>query len=110
VDNAMLYWGVGGNIGDRETVNYKGYNYGVFEGQYTKAIRLVAHVPLRLPDRQRGPDQHHTDRAGHAFANPSFTSIHAPNGPLGRRRNRCSCQRGCRTRARPANSSTTETY
>jgi hypothetical protein len=37
VDNAMLYWGTKGNIGDRDgTYNFGGYNFGLFDGQYTK--------------------------------------------------------------------------
>lgn len=81
VDNAMLYWGVGGNIGDRDALNYKGYNYGVFEGQYTKGD--FGSWRTFLYDYQTGNADRtsiHTDRGSTAFANPSFTSIHAPNG------------------------------
>ena len=33
-DNSLLYWGVAGNIGDRDAFVYDGYNFGVIEGQY----------------------------------------------------------------------------
>ena len=36
VDNALLYWGVKGNIGDRDAFEFEGYNFGLFEGQFIK--------------------------------------------------------------------------
>ena len=33
-DNSLLYWGVAGNIGDRDAFVYDGYDFGVIEGQY----------------------------------------------------------------------------
>lgn len=35
-DNALLYWGVGGNIGDRDQAVFRGYSSGLIEGQYAK--------------------------------------------------------------------------
>ena len=37
VDNAVLFWGVTGNIGDRDGMSgFQGYNFGLIEGQFTK--------------------------------------------------------------------------
>jgi len=33
-DNSLLYWGVAGNIGDRDAFVYDDYDFGVIEGQY----------------------------------------------------------------------------
>lgn len=34
LDNSLLYWGVEGNIGDRDYFQYDGYDFGLIEGQY----------------------------------------------------------------------------
>jgi hypothetical protein len=36
LDNAILYWGVAGNIGGRDKVNYKLYDFALMEGQFIK--------------------------------------------------------------------------
>jgi hypothetical protein len=36
IDNSLLFYGVAGNIGGRDKINYKTYNYALIEGQYTK--------------------------------------------------------------------------
>jgi hypothetical protein len=81
VDNALLHWGVGGNIGDRDALNYKGYAYGLMEGQYTK--NDFGSWRSFIYDYQTGnaePLNMHTDAGSTAFANPSFTALTAPNG------------------------------
>ena len=81
MDNALLYWKVGGNIGDRDALNYKGYTYGVMEGQYTK--NDFGSWRAFIYDYQTGnaePLSMHTDAGSTAFANPSFTQLTAPNG------------------------------
>jgi len=35
-DNALLHWGVAGNIGDRDAIHYDIYDLGVIEGQFIK--------------------------------------------------------------------------
>ena len=75
VDNAMLYWGVKGNIGDRDGyTNYMGYNFGVFEGQYTAGD--WASWRTFLYDYQTGNADTtiiKTDGGSVAFANPTIT-------------------------------------
>lgn len=74
-DNALLYWGVKGNIGDRDATVYKGYNFGVIEGQGTKGD--FGSWRTYLYDYQTGnADTLHivTDRGSKAFANPAITN------------------------------------
>ncbi|HEU4553460.1 MAG TPA: hypothetical protein VFS25_11520 [Chitinophaga sp.] len=74
-DNALLYWGVKGNIGDRDAAVYKGYNFGVIEGQGTKGD--FGTWRTYLYDYQTGnADQLHivTDHGSLAFANPTITN------------------------------------
>ncbi len=81
LDNALLHWGVGGNIGDRDAANYKGYTYGLMEGQYTK--NNFGSWRAFIFDYQTGnaePLNMRTDGGSTAFANPSFTALTAPNG------------------------------
>lgn len=75
VDNAMLYWGVKGNIGDRDGfTNFLGYNFGLFEGQYT--ANDWSSWRVFLYDYQTGNADTtviHTDGGSTAFANPTIT-------------------------------------
>ena len=74
-DNALLYWGVKGNIGDRDAAVYKGYNFGVIEGQGTKGD--FGTWRTYLYDYQTGnADTMHivTDHGSKAFANPTITN------------------------------------
>lgn len=74
-DNALLYWGVKGNIGDRDATVYKGYNFGVIEGQGTKGD--FGTWRTYLYDYQTGnADTMHivTDHGSKAFANPTITN------------------------------------
>ncbi|MDX6250675.1 MAG: hypothetical protein QOF10_4035 [Kribbellaceae bacterium] len=80
-DNALLYWGVGGNIGDRDQVNFRGFSFGLIEGQYTKgdfgSWRTFAY------DYQTGNADRttiRTDSGSTAFANPTVSALRAPNG------------------------------
>jgi hypothetical protein len=77
VDNAMLYWGVNGNIGDRDGyASFLGYNFGLFEGQYTSGDFTTWRVFLY--DYQTGNADTtviHTDAGSYAFANPTITQI-----------------------------------
>jgi F5/8 type C domain len=82
-DNAILYWGVGGNIGDRDALTFKGYNFGLIEGQYTKGD--FGSWRAFLYDYQTGnadTTSIHTNGGSTAFANPSITNLVAPNGSL----------------------------
>ncbi|THU35004.1 hypothetical protein FAM09_23265 [Niastella caeni] len=75
VDNAMLYWGVKGNIGDRDGyTNYLGYNFGLIEGQYT--ANDWSSWRVFLYDYQTGNADTttiKTDGGSTAFANPTIT-------------------------------------
>jgi hypothetical protein len=80
-DNALLHWGVGGNIGDRDAFTYKSYTYGVMEGQYTK--NDFGSWRAFIFDYQTGnaePLNMRTDAGSTAFANPSLTVLTAPDG------------------------------
>ncbi|GAA1723521.1 hypothetical protein GCM10009765_84390 [Fodinicola feengrottensis] len=80
-DNALLYWGVGGNIGDRDQAPFGGYSFGLIEGQYTKGD--FGSWRTFLYDYQTGNADRtsiHTDGGSTAFANPTLTALKAPNG------------------------------
>lgn len=75
-DNAILHWGVKGNIGDRDAVVFNGYNFGVIEGQGAKGD--FGTWRTYLYDYQTGnADTLHivTDGGSKAFANPTITSL-----------------------------------
>ena len=81
LDNAVLHWGVKGNIGDRDAVQFRGFAFGLIEGQYTKhefrSWRPFVH------DFQTGNAEPLTIRTGGgstAFANPSATVLPGPDG------------------------------
>lgn len=80
-DNALLHWGVGGNIGDRDQVAYMGFSFGLIEGQFVKGD--FGSWRTFVYDYQTGnADQTtiRTDGGSTAFANPTVTSLRAPNG------------------------------
>jgi hypothetical protein len=75
-DNALLHWGVAGNIGDRDALNFFGFNFGLIEGQFVKGD--FGSWRTFLYDYQTGnadPTSIHTDGGSVAFANPSCTSL-----------------------------------
>ncbi|HZX04078.1 hypothetical protein, partial [Kribbella sp.] len=80
-DNALLYWGVGGNIGDRDNTTYGGYQFGLIEGQYTKGD--FGSWRTFLYDYQTGNADKTaitTDGGSTAFANPTITNLKTPDG------------------------------
>jgi hypothetical protein len=76
-DNALLYWGVAGNIGGRDGyLAYGGYLFGLIEGQLTKGD--FGSWRSFIYDYQTGnaePLAVHTHGGSRAFANPKFTDI-----------------------------------
>ena len=76
-DNAILYWGVQGNIGDRDGyLNFGGYNFGLIEGQGLK--NDFGTWKSYLYDYQTGnADQLNikTNGGSGSFANPTFTKV-----------------------------------
>jgi hypothetical protein len=80
-DNALLHWGVGGNIGDRDAVRFRDYDFGLIEGQFVKGD--FGSWRTFVYDYQTGnADQTTIRTAGGstAFANPSVTALRAPDG------------------------------
>ncbi|MER7009774.1 hypothetical protein ABT297_42975 [Dactylosporangium sp. NPDC000555] len=81
VDNALLHWGVRGNIGDRDPVGFAGFAFTMMEGQYVKGD--FGSWRTFLFDQQTGnadPVNMRTHRGSTAFANPTATTITAPDG------------------------------
>ncbi|HVI47856.1 MAG TPA: hypothetical protein VM802_23505 [Chitinophaga sp.] len=75
-DNALLYWGVKGNIGDRDATWFNSYQFGLIEGQGIKGD--FGSWRTYLYDYQTGnADTLHivTDNHSTAFANPTITNI-----------------------------------
>ncbi|MFD7593442.1 hypothetical protein ACFV6D_10470 [Kitasatospora sp. NPDC059812] len=80
-DDAMLYWGVKGNIGDRDTVDYKGFPYAMVEGQYAKNDFRTWRIFLYDYTTLNADTTAITTAGGSvAFANPSITSLRLPDG------------------------------
>ncbi|HET6295905.1 MAG TPA: hypothetical protein VFG33_21150 [Kribbella sp.] len=80
-DNALLHWGVGGNIGDRDQVMFRGYSFGLIEGQFTKGD--FGSWRTFVYDYQTGNADQTTIRTNGgstAFANPAASALRAPNG------------------------------
>ncbi len=77
IDNAILYWGVKGNIGDRDGyLNFQNFNFGLIEGQGTKGD--FGTWRCYLYDYQTGNADKlniHTDGGSQAFANPTITAL-----------------------------------
>jgi hypothetical protein len=80
-DNALLYWHVGGNIGDRDALPFRSFRYGLIEGQYTKGD--FGSWRCFVYDYQTGnadPLTIRTDQGSTAFANPAATVLTGPDG------------------------------
>lgn len=77
IDNAILYWGVHGNIGDRDGyLKFLNFNFGLIEGQGTKGD--FGTWRCYLYDYQTGNADKlniHTDGGSQAFANPTITAL-----------------------------------
>ncbi|KAJ7823452.1 hypothetical protein B0H13DRAFT_2445704 [Mycena leptocephala] len=81
VDNAILFWGVQGNIGDRDPVTFGGFNFQLMEGQFT--FGDFGSFRTFLYDFATGNADrvNVTTRGGStAFANPSISTITSPHG------------------------------
>jgi hypothetical protein len=81
LDNAILHWGIHGNIGDRDAITFRGLQFDIIEGQFTKGD--FGSWRSFLFDFQTGnADQLaiRTPGGSTAFANPSFTRVTAPGG------------------------------
>ncbi|MFJ2828513.1 hypothetical protein ACIPC1_13170 [Streptomyces sp. NPDC087263] len=80
-DNALLYWGVKGNIGDRDALTFRGYQLGLIEGQYTKNdFRSWRTFVYDYATGNADQTTIHTNGGSTAYANPSITTLKAPNG------------------------------
>jgi hypothetical protein len=81
INNAILSWGVAGNIGDRDALNYRGFNFELIEGDLQAGN--WADWDIYCYDFQTGnADQLGIKTAGGStsFANPRITRLTAPNG------------------------------
>ena len=83
IDNAILYWGVQGNIGDRDGyLNFQNYKFGLIEGQGAKGD--FGTWRCYLYDYQTGNADKlniHTDGGSLAFANPTVTALTVDGQP-----------------------------
>lgn len=81
VDDAVLSYGVEGNIGDRDAVRFRGHQFGMIEGQYVNGD--FGSWRSFLYDYGTGTADAtaiRTDGGSTAFANPGITALRAPNG------------------------------
>ncbi|KAJ6549515.1 hypothetical protein DFH09DRAFT_1168990 [Mycena vulgaris] len=81
VDDAVLFWGVHGNIGDRDAVAFDGFQFQLMEGQGTfgdfgSFRTFLYEFSTGNADRVSVT----TARGSTAFANPSISTIKSPNG------------------------------
>ena len=80
-DNALLYWGVAGNIGDRDALTFRGYQFGVIEGQYTKGdFGSWRTFVYDYATGNADTTAIHTNGGSTAFANPGISALKAPDG------------------------------
>jgi hypothetical protein len=80
-DDALLRWGVGGNIGGRDPVPFLGRTCGVIEGQHVKGD--FGSWRTYVYDYATGtawPTRIRTDGGSTAFANPHVTALTGPDG------------------------------
>lgn len=81
INNAVAAFGVAGNIGDRDALNYRGYNFELIEGDMVAGN--WADWDVYCYDFQTGnADKLAITTAGGStsFANPRITRLIAPNG------------------------------
>ena len=79
---ALLFWGVQGNIGDRDNFVYDGYNFGVIEGQFTQGN--FGTWRTFIYDYQTGNAEQlyiATHNGSTAFANPTVTIMNINGVP-----------------------------
>lgn len=81
INNAIKYWGVAGNIGERDALDYRGYNFELIEGDSVAGNWYD--WDIYCYDFQTGnADKLSIITAGGStsFANPRITRLIAPNG------------------------------
>lgn len=81
LDDALLRWQVGGNIGGRDPITFLGRTYAVVEGQFVKGD--FGSWRTYVYDYATGtaqPAAIRTDAGSTAFANPHVTALTAPDG------------------------------
>ena len=83
IDKAVEAWGVRGNIGDRDALEYKGHLFGLIEGMFKPGD--WASWDVYCYDYSTGKADKlsiSTDKGSTAFANPSCSIVPAPKGSL----------------------------
>ncbi|KAJ6553058.1 hypothetical protein B0H19DRAFT_1155549 [Mycena capillaripes] len=81
VDNAVLFWGVQGNIGDRDPVVFDGFTFQLMEGMFTEGDFGSFRAFLYDFATGNADRVNVTTKGGStAFANPSISRIVSPQG------------------------------
>lgn len=81
LDDALLRWRVGGNIGGRDPITFLGHAYALYEAQHVKSD--FGSWRTYVYDYATGaaePASIRTDAGSTAFANPHVTALTAPDG------------------------------
>jgi hypothetical protein len=80
-DEALLRFGVGGNVGGRDPITFFGHAYAVIEAQHAKGDFGSWRTYVYDYDaRESHPMKIRTDAGSTAFANPHVTALTAPDG------------------------------
>jgi len=80
-DNAILYWKINGNIGQRDLMTYNGYNFNIIEGQGT--ANDFSTFKIYIYDFQTlnaDPLSLTTDGGSKSCGNPHWTYLIGPDG------------------------------
>jgi hypothetical protein len=81
LDEAVMKWGVEGNIGDRDAVLFKGYLFGLIEGQFVPDKWETWRSFLYDFQTDNAEPLNIVTHAGStALANPTITNLRTPNG------------------------------
>lgn len=80
-DAALLRWGVGGNIGGRDPLEFSGHSYALVEAQHVKGdFGSWRTYVYEYETRLAHPARIRTHGGSSAFANPHVTALTAPDG------------------------------
>jgi hypothetical protein len=81
LDDALLRWSVGGNIGGRDPISFFDHSYAVIEAQHVKGdFGSWRTYVYDYAAREAEPTAIRTDGGSTAFANPHVTALTAPDG------------------------------
>jgi hypothetical protein len=81
IDDALLAFGLKGNIGDRDNITYGGKSINIQEGQFVAGdFGSWREFLWDWSTKTAYQLDIHTHRGSQAFANPTFTLVPAPGG------------------------------